>query len=156
MTQTEQGSCEQSELVLALHEIGVSYRFGWGVEKNKKMVSRETDGISHSSQPRLIPSLSFSSQAVSYFILSADLGDMDAQQDVAFCFANGKGVKKDLKKAAHYYRLAVKQGGEDWGLSWIYKVRSRTPLILPHSGKILIGCLRATAEIHGHLKNTLE
>ncbi|GAA5961897.1 hypothetical protein JCM21900_006361 [Sporobolomyces salmonicolor] len=86
----------QSELVLALHELGVSYRFGWGVEKNKKM-------------------------AVSYFILSADLGDADAQQDVAFCYANGKGCKKDMKKAAHYYRLAVQQGAEDWGLSWIYK-----------------------------------
>ncbi|GAA6021579.1 hypothetical protein JCM11491_000263 [Sporobolomyces phaffii] len=87
----------KSELVLALHEIGVSYRFGWGVEKNKKM-------------------------AVSYFTLSADLGDGDAQQDVAFCYANGKGCKKDMKKAAHYYRLAIAQGAaEDWGLSWIYK-----------------------------------
>lgn len=28
----------QSELVLALHEIGASYRFGWGVEKSKPMV----------------------------------------------------------------------------------------------------------------------
>ncbi|GAA5990994.1 hypothetical protein JCM5350_002002 [Sporobolomyces pararoseus] len=86
----------KSELVLALHEIGVSYRFGWGIEKNKKM-------------------------AVSYFTLSADLGDQDAQLDVAFAYANGKGCKKDLKKAAHYYRLAIAQGAEDWGLSWIYK-----------------------------------
>ncbi|GAA5939580.1 Dsf2p [Sporobolomyces koalae] len=92
----------KSELVLALHEIGVSYRFGWGIEKNKKM-------------------------AVSYFILSADLGDQDAQQDVAFCFANGKGCKKDLKRAAHYYRLAVAQGAEDWGLSWIYKPKYMDP-----------------------------
>jgi len=28
----------QSELVLALHEIGASYRFGWGVDKSKQMV----------------------------------------------------------------------------------------------------------------------
>ncbi|GAA5967021.1 hypothetical protein JCM3765_003682 [Sporobolomyces pararoseus] len=86
----------KSELVLALHEIGVSYRFGWGIEKNKQM-------------------------AVSYFALSADLGDQDAQLDIAFAYANGKGCKKDLKKAAHYYRLAIAQGAEDWGLSWIYK-----------------------------------
>ncbi|GAA5914682.1 hypothetical protein JCM5296_001978 [Sporobolomyces johnsonii] len=97
LTQAEANTkAAKSELVLALHEIGVSYRFGWGVEKNKKM-------------------------AVSYFTLSADLGDADAQQDVAFCYANGKGCKKNLKKAAHYYRLAVQQGAEDWGLSWIYK-----------------------------------
>ncbi|GAA6060847.1 hypothetical protein JCM10212_005265 [Sporobolomyces blumeae] len=92
----------KSELVLALHEIGVSYRFGWGVEKNKKM-------------------------AVSYFVLAADLGDADAQNDAAYCFANGKGCKKDLKKAAKYYRMAVASGGADWGLSWIYKPKYMDP-----------------------------
>lgn len=39
-------------------------------------------------------------QAVSYFKLSADLGDADAQSDLAFCYANGKGCKKDMKAAA--------------------------------------------------------
>lgn len=97
--------------MLALHEIGVSYRFGWGIEKNKKM-------------------------AVSYFTLSADLGDQDAQLDVAFAYANGKGCKKDLKKAAHYYRLAIAQGAEDWGLSWIYKVKKKSSL-LPFSLYVL-------------------
>ncbi|TNY23309.1 hypothetical protein DMC30DRAFT_347706, partial [Rhodotorula diobovata] len=86
----------KSELVLALHEIGASYRFGWGVEKSKPM-------------------------AVSYFKLAADLGDVDAQQDVAFAFANGKGCKKDLKEAARYYRLAIEQGAPAFGLSWVYK-----------------------------------
>ncbi|BGP42239.1 hypothetical protein JCM10449v2_006244 [Rhodotorula kratochvilovae] len=86
----------KSELVLALHEIGASYRFGWGVEKSKKM-------------------------AVSYFKLAADLGDVDAQQDLAFALANGKGCKKDLKEAARYYRLAIAQGASDFGLSWVWK-----------------------------------
>ncbi|KAM0750375.1 HCP-like protein, partial [Meredithblackwellia eburnea MCA 4105] len=87
----------KNELVLALHEIGTSFRFGWGVAKDKKM-------------------------AVSYFQLAADLGDPDAQSELAFCLANGKGCKKDMKKAAKYYRMAVAQGGETFGLSWIYKV----------------------------------
>ncbi|GJN92423.1 hypothetical protein Rhopal_005453-T1 [Rhodotorula paludigena] len=86
----------KSELVLALHEIGASYRFGWGVDKSKPM-------------------------AFSYFKLAADLGDVDAQQDLAFCFANGKGCKKDVKQAAHYYRLAIEQGASDFGLSWVFK-----------------------------------
>ncbi|KAL8283627.1 hypothetical protein RQP46_005422 [Phenoliferia psychrophenolica] len=86
----------KNELMLALYELGTSFRFGWGVEKDKKM-------------------------AVSYFTLAADMGDPDAQSDLAFCYANGKGVKKDMKKAAKYYRLAIKQGGETFGLSWIYK-----------------------------------
>ncbi|GEM10562.1 cell cycle inhibitor, Nif1 [Rhodotorula toruloides] len=86
----------KNELVLALYEMGQSYRFGLGVEKNKKM-------------------------AVSYFKLAADLGDVDAQQDVAFCYSNGKGCEKDKTLAAHYYRLAIAQGASDFGLSWVYK-----------------------------------
>ncbi|KAK4052410.1 hypothetical protein OIV83_002212 [Microbotryomycetes sp. JL201] len=88
----------QNELKLALYEMGQSFRFGYGVAKDKKM-------------------------AVSYFQLAADLGDMDAQQDLAFCLANGKGCKKNPKLAAKYYRLAVKQGASDFGLSWIWKAK---------------------------------
>ena len=44
----------------------------------------------------------------SYFQLAAKLGDPDAQQDLAFCLANGKGCKKDRKEAAKWYRAAVR------------------------------------------------
>ncbi|GAA5889125.1 hypothetical protein JCM6882_009748 [Rhodosporidiobolus microsporus] len=88
----------KNELVLALYEMGISYRFGWGVVKDKKM-------------------------AVSYLKLAAELGDVDAQQDVAFMFANGKGVKKDLKSAARFYRMAIAQGASDFGLSWVRKAK---------------------------------
>lgn len=87
------------ELVLALHEIGTSYRFGWGIEKDKK-------------------------QAVRYWLLAANLGDPDAQSDVAFAYEKGKGCTKDLKIAAKYYRMAAAQqgiAGSGMGLSWIYK-----------------------------------
>jgi TPR repeat protein len=49
------------------------------------------------------------------------MGDADAQMDLGFCLANGKGVKKDRKEAAKWYRAAVKQGQSDIGLAWIYK-----------------------------------
>lgn len=39
-------------------------------------------------------------QAVAYYTLSADLGDVDAQLDLAFCLAHGKGCKKNTKLAA--------------------------------------------------------
>lgn len=42
-----------------------------------------------------------------YFQLAARLGDPDAQQELAFCLANGKGCKKDRKEAAKWYRAAV-------------------------------------------------
>ncbi|KAI0706231.1 hypothetical protein BC835DRAFT_1313233 [Cytidiella melzeri] len=86
----------KSELVLAIYEVGQSFFRGWGVEKDKKM-------------------------AVKYFRLASDLGDPDAQQELAFCLANGKGCKKDRKEAAKWYREAVSQGVSDVGLAWIYK-----------------------------------
>jgi TPR repeat protein len=43
----------------------------------------------------------------SYYTVAAKLGDPDAQSDLAFCLANGKGCKKDKKEAAKWYRAAV-------------------------------------------------
>jgi len=86
----------QTELVLAIYEVGQCFFHGWGVAKDQKM-------------------------GVSYYQVAARLGDGDAQGDLAFCLANGKGCKKDKKEAAKWYRAAVKQGQSDVGLAWIYK-----------------------------------
>ncbi|KAG6819630.1 hypothetical protein H0H93_010050 [Arthromyces matolae] len=86
----------QTELVLAIYEVGQCFFQGWGVAKDQKM-------------------------AVSYYTVAARLGDPDAQSDLAFCLANGKGCKKDRKEAAKWYRAAVAQGASDIGLAWIYK-----------------------------------
>ena len=53
--------------------------------------------------------------------MAAKLGDGDAQADLGYCLANGKGCKKDKQSAAMWYRAAVKQGQSDLGLGWIYK-----------------------------------
>ena len=45
--------------------------------------------------------------ALEYFELAAKLGDVDAQAEAGALYAAGKGCKKDLKKAAMYYRMAV-------------------------------------------------
>jgi len=89
-------SVVQTELVLAIYEVGQCFFQGWGVPKDQKM-------------------------AVSYYKVAARLGDADAQNDLAFCLANGKGCKKDRKEAARWYRAAVAQGQSDVGLAWIYK-----------------------------------
>ncbi|KAG6874156.1 hypothetical protein C0995_005574 [Termitomyces sp. Mi166 len=72
----------QTELVLAIYEVGQCFFQGWGVAKDQKM-------------------------AVSYYTVAARLGDPDAQSDLAFCLANGKGCKKDRKEAAKWYRASV-------------------------------------------------
>ena len=59
--------------------------------------------------------------AAYYFEIAANLGDPDAQNDLGFCYAHGHGVKKDLYKAAMYYRMAARQGQGIVGNSWIWK-----------------------------------
>ncbi|KAG0796583.1 hypothetical protein G6F22_004880 [Rhizopus arrhizus] len=86
----------KSELVLAIYELGVCFRHGWGVPKNLET-------------------------AAYYFQIASNLGDPDAQNDLGFCYMHGIGVKKDLYLAAKYYRLAEKQGQGIIGNSWIWK-----------------------------------
>ncbi|CAG8460031.1 6145_t:CDS:2 [Racocetra fulgida] len=89
-------SFARHELVLAIYELGICFRHGWGVPKNKKT-------------------------AAYYFEIAANLGDPDAQNELGFCFERGEGVKRDLKKSAKYFRMAASQGAGILGNSWIYK-----------------------------------
>ncbi|KAF9432951.1 hypothetical protein BGZ76_010103 [Entomortierella beljakovae] len=86
----------KGELVLAIYELGICFRHGWGVDKNKKT-------------------------AAYYFEIAANLGDPDAQNDLAWCYFHGIGVKKDMYKSAKYYRLAAAQGQGTIGNQWIWK-----------------------------------
>ncbi|KAI8373779.1 hypothetical protein BD560DRAFT_394364 [Blakeslea trispora] len=86
----------KSELVLAIHELGVCFRHGWGVPKNLET-------------------------ATYYFQVASHLGDPDAQNDLGFCYLHGLGVKKDTFLAAKYYRMAERQGQGMIGNSWIWK-----------------------------------
>lgn len=96
----------ETELVLAIYEVGQCFFHGWGVAKDQKM-------------------------AVSYYTVAARLGDGDAQIDLGFCLANGKGCKKDKKTAAKWYRAAVSQGQSDVGLAWIYKQKYSDQVLVP-------------------------
>ncbi|CAG8505222.1 6610_t:CDS:2 [Ambispora leptoticha] len=86
----------KGEMILAIYELGMCFRHGWGIPKNK-------------------------STAAYYFQIAADLGDPDAQNDIALCYYKGEGVKKDMKAAAKYYRMAHAQGQGTMGNSWIFK-----------------------------------
>lgn len=86
----------KSELVLAIYEIGVCFRHGWGVPKDLKT-------------------------AAYHFELAANLGDPDAQNDLGFCYLHGIGVKKDAYASAKYYRMAERQEQGLIGNSWIWK-----------------------------------
>lgn len=84
---------KKAQFALSVYELGVSHLNGWGIEQNKKM-------------------------ALQCFEIAASWGDRDALAEAGFCYAQGVGTKKDLKKAARFYREAESKGLSMVGQSW--------------------------------------
>ena len=83
----------RAQFALSVYELGVSHMNGWGIEQDKKLALR-------------------------CFEIASDWGDADAMAEAGFCYAQGVGCKKDLKKAARYYRSAEAKGMSMVGNSW--------------------------------------
>lgn len=83
----KKGGAAKGELVLAMYELAQSFRHGWGVEK---------DPVA----------------ARSYYETAANLGDTDAMNEVARCYEEGVGGKKDKVRLL----LSSHQGRSDVGL----------------------------------------
>lgn len=86
----------RAQFALAIYELGISHLNGWGVEQDKPL-------------------------ALNCFEIAGNWGDTDALTEAGFCYAEGIGCKKNLKKAAKFYRTAAAQGASMIGNSWIYK-----------------------------------
>jgi len=86
----------RAQFALSVYELGVSHLNGWGVDQDKVL-------------------------ALHCFETAGSWGDSDALTEAGFCYANGIGCKKDLKKAAKFYRTAEANGVSMVGNSWIYK-----------------------------------
>jgi TPR repeat protein len=71
----------------------MSYMNGWGIPKDKPL-------------------------AVRCFEIAGSWGDTDALAEAGFCYTQGVGCKKDLKKAAEFYRQAADKGMSMAGNSW--------------------------------------
>ena len=66
---------------------------GWGIEMDKALALR-------------------------CFEIAGSWGDADAMTEAGSCYYQGTGCKKDLKKAAKYYRMAEAKGVSMVGNSW--------------------------------------
>ncbi|KAJ3207510.1 hypothetical protein HDU67_007428 [Dinochytrium kinnereticum] len=84
------------ELSFALFELSQCFRQGWGVKRDKDT-------------------------GMYYLKVAAQLGDMDAQLELAEAYMRGDGIRADKKKAAQMYRLALAQGADMPGMHWVYK-----------------------------------
>lgn len=83
----------RAQFALSIYELGVSHLNGWGVEQDKALALR-------------------------CFEIAGNWGDTDALTEAGFCYAEGIGCKKDLKKAAKFYRRAEAKGVSMVGNSW--------------------------------------
>ncbi|CAI7677591.1 unnamed protein product [Penicillium manginii] len=86
----------RAQFALSIYELGVSYLNGWGIHQDKGLALR-------------------------CFEIAGQWGDVDAMAEAGFCYAEGVGCKKDMKKAARFYRQAEDNGMSMVGNSWIYK-----------------------------------
>lgn len=83
----------RAQFALSIYELGVSHLNGWGVEQDKALALR-------------------------CFEIAGNWGDTDALSEAGFCYAEGIGCKKDMKKAAKFYRMAEAKGVSMIGNSW--------------------------------------
>ena len=90
----------RAQFALSIYELGVSHMNGWGTEQDKALALR-------------------------CFEIAGNWGDADAMAEAGFCYAQGQGCKKDLKKAAHYYRMAEAKGMSMVGNSWYVPLRDQ-------------------------------
>ncbi|KAL7950707.1 hypothetical protein V8C42DRAFT_340316 [Trichoderma barbatum] len=86
----------KAQFALSIYELGVSHMNGWGIDQDKTLALR-------------------------CFEIAGTWGDVDALAEAGFCYAQGIGCKKNLKKSAKFYRMAEAKGMSMVGNSWIHK-----------------------------------
>lgn len=92
-TDFNERNTRRAQFALSIYELGVSHMNGWGIEQDKALALR-------------------------CFEIAGTWGDGDALAEAGFCYAQGVGCKKDLKKAARFYRMAEAKGMSTIGNSW--------------------------------------
>ena len=83
----------RAQFALAIYELGQCHLNGWGMDMDKALALR-------------------------CFEIAGNWGDTDALSEAGFCYAEGIGCKKNLKKAAKFYRMAEQKGVSMVGNSW--------------------------------------
>lgn len=100
----------KAQFALSVYELGVSYMNGWGIEQNKALALRCFE---------MAAGMSFyPSERGAILMRRLGWGDVDALAEAGFCYAQGIGCKKNLKKSAKYYREAEAKGMSMVGNSW--------------------------------------
>lgn len=100
----------KAQFALSIYELGVSHMNGWGIEQDKVLALRCFEIAGCMCIPLCVPD-SATNPLIAW-------GDADALAEAGFCYAQGVGCKKDLKKSARFYREAEAKGISMIGNSW--------------------------------------
>ena len=114
----------KAQFALSIYELGVSHMNGWGIEQDKVLALRCFEIAGGSC-------IYFLLQSVLANATDTAWGDGDALAEAGFCYAQGIGCKKDLKKSARFYRMAESKGISMVGNSWYGE-------LLPFNGPFLM------------------
>jgi TPR repeat protein len=88
-----ESKAHKAQFGLAIYEMGQCHLNGWGMEQDKALALR-------------------------CFEIAGNWGDADALSEAGFCYAQGIGCKKNMKRAAKFYRMAEAKGVSMVGNSW--------------------------------------
>lgn len=88
-----ESKAHKAQFALAIYEMGQCHLNGWGMEQDKALALR-------------------------CFEIAGNWGDADALSEAGFCYAKGIGCKKNMKRAAKFYRMAEAKGVSMVGNSW--------------------------------------
>lgn len=83
----------RAQYAVAIYELGKCYMNGWGAAQDKTLALR-------------------------CYEIAGNWGDPDALVEAGYCYAQSVGCKKDMKKAAKFYRAAEAKGVSMVGNSW--------------------------------------
>ena len=86
----------RAQYAVAIYELGKCYGNGWGAPQDKSLALR-------------------------CYEIAGNWGDADALVEAGYCYAEGVGCKKNMKKEAKFYHAAEAKGVSMVGNSWIYK-----------------------------------
>jgi TPR repeat protein len=117
----------KAQFALSIYELGVSHMNGWGIEQDKGLALR-------------------------CFEIAGSWGDADALAEAGFCYAQGIGCKKDLKKSARFYRQAEAKGISMIGNSWF--VETFLPNTFSNKNRIYKAKYNDDAESNAHKKSS--
>jgi hypothetical protein len=83
----------KARYAVAIYELGKCYMNGWGTSPDKSLALR-------------------------CYEIAGNWGDADALSEAGYCYVEGVGCKKNMKKAATFYRAAEAKGVSMVGNSW--------------------------------------